>query len=188
MEIGIWGDSITYGECDSESLGWVGRFRKSYSVDDDAGVYNRGVCGDTTTDLIRRFAAEAESIQPNKIVFAIGINDSKYAAGESSNKVPLEQFKKNIQLLIQQAKFYTNDIYIVSATQVDDAARPSGTRFDNHDIQRYNEVLKEVSGMENLVFLNIFDVLNPSTDLYDGLHPNAAGYEKIYMTVASKLK
>ncbi len=29
MEIGIWGDSITYGAGDSEALGWVGRLRKS---------------------------------------------------------------------------------------------------------------------------------------------------------------
>jgi lysophospholipase L1-like esterase len=187
MEIGIWGDSITYGECDSEGLGWVGRLRKSYAVDDYIGVYNRGICGDTTSDLLKHFSIEADSIQPNKIAFAIGINDSKYAAGETNNKVPLEEFKSNMRLLIEQAKAHTKEIYIVSATKVDDTARPSGTRFVNQDIKLYNEFLAELSQEESLVFIDVFDLLD-ATDLYDGLHPNAGGYEKLFSAIAIKLK
>ena len=95
MEIGIWGDSITYGASDTEALGWVGRLRKSLPQDGNVAVYNRGICGDTTEDLLKRFPIEAEAIQPNVIFFAIGINDSKYPADTEGNKVLLEDFKRN---------------------------------------------------------------------------------------------
>jgi lysophospholipase L1-like esterase len=189
MEIGIWGDSITYGECDSRGLGWVGRFRNSFPLEDYIGVYNRGVCGDTTEDLLKRFSIEAESIKPEKIVFAIGINDSKYAAGETSNKVSMEQFKSNMHSLIQQAKSHTENIYMVGATKVDDAfARQSGTRFVNQDIELYNKTSEEISQEEKLTFIDVFEVLNPATDLHDGLHPNVSGYEKLFVEIARKLK
>ncbi|MDB5188122.1 MAG: acyl-CoA thioesterase [Candidatus Kaiserbacteria bacterium] len=187
MEIGIWGDSITYGECDSEGLGWVGRFRNSFSLEEYVGVYNRGICGDTTKDLLKRFSTEAESIKPNKIVFAIGINDSKYPMEQTSNNVPLHEFKENMRSLIEQAKAYTKDIYIVGATKVDDAfALQSGTCFVNKDIQLYNDCLKELSSRLN--FIDVFDVLDPVTDLHDGLHPNAGGYQKLFIEIAPKIK
>lgn len=188
MKIGIWGDSITYGECDSEGLGWVGRLRKSFPVEDYVGVYNRGVCGHTSEDLLKRFSIEAESIKPNKVFFAIGINDSKYASGGTINRVPIENFKKNMRSLVQQAKAYTENIYIVSATKVDDVARPTEPRFVNKDIQIYNDFLKELSQKENLTFVNVFDVLDPDKDLYDGLHPNASGYDKLYSVITAEIK
>lgn len=188
MDIGIWGDSITYGEGDNEGLGWVGRLRRSL-LTTDCCVYNFGVCGDTTEDLLKHFVVEASSIRPDTIVFAIGINDSKFPANETTNKVTLERFQKNIQELIKFARDYTNKVYIVGATKVNDTAiRDSGTRFDNEIIQTYNKYLKEVSSLENLVFIETFDILDIDNDLADGLHPNAQGYEKLYQTLKGFLQ
>lgn len=180
MQIGIWGDSITYGECDNEGLGWVGRLRKSLCITNSC-VYNFGVCGDTTEDLLKRFIVEANSIKPDIVVFAIGINDSKIPANESTNKVTLEKYQKNIQELIKLARNYTNKIYIVGATKVNDRiTRDRGASFKNETIQTYNKCLKEVSLSENITFLDVFDILDTNNDLEDGLHPNAQGYEKLY--------
>lgn len=184
MEIGIWGDSITYGAGDSEALGWVGRLRKSLEAAADVGVYNFGICGDTTDDLLKRFSVEADAIKPNVIVFAIGINDSKYPAGETENIIPLEKYKQNMQELLKLARSYANKIYIVGATKVNETiVRGSGTRFVNETIQSYNDFLKEFSEAESLTFIDVFDVINIGTDLDDGLHPNAQGYEKLFMVV-----
>ena len=189
MEIGIWGDSITYGAGDSEALGWVGRLRKSLETKDGIGVYNFGVCGDTTDDLLKRFSVEADAIKPNIIVFAIGINDSKYPAGETGNKIPLEQYMQNMQTLLKLARNYTDKIYIVGATRVDEALiRDSGTRFVNDMIQSYNGFLKEFSKSENLTYVDVFDTLDVDTDLDDGLHPNALGYEKLFDTIREFVK
>lgn len=189
MEIGIWGDSITYGAGDSEALGWVGRLRKSFGTDGDVGVYNFGVCGDTTDDLLKRFSVEADAIKPDTIVFAVGINDSKYEVGQTENKIPLEKYKQNMQELLKLAKNCTDKIYIVGATKVDETlVRDSGTRFVNETIQVYNHFLKEFSESENLTYVDVFGVLNIGTDLDDGLHPNAQGYEKLFNTIRKFVK
>ena len=191
MEIGIWGDSITYGESDSEALGWVGRLRKSTSVDEDKQVYNRGICGNTTEDLLKRFKVEADSLEPNIVVFAIGINDSKYPVGEQTNKISLEQFKKNIESLLQQAKVYTQTIFVVGATQVDEevvSQWKDSSLFYNAEIQKYNNVLKETAASSGVSYVDVSEVLDAKTDLHDGLHPNAKGYEKLAMAIKSEIK
>ncbi|QQR78139.1 MAG: SGNH/GDSL hydrolase family protein [Candidatus Moraniibacteriota bacterium] len=188
MDIGIWGDSITYGEGDREGLGWVGRLRRS-RLTTDYCVYNFGVCGDTTEDLLKRFVIEANSIQPDIVVFAIGINDSKIPANETANKVTIEKYQKNIQELLKMARGYTDKIYIVGATKVNDQTiRDSGTRFKNETIQTYNKYLKELSLSENLIFIDVFEILDTNNDLEDGLHPNARGYEKLYQILSKLVK
>src|SRR6185437_1145430 len=191
MEIGIWGDSITYGESDTEALGWVGRLRKSYPIDEDIQVYNRGICGNTTEDLLGRFKVEADSLEPSTIVFAIGINDSKHPFGEQTNKVSLEKFKQNMQALLEQAKIHTQKIFIIGATQVDEeivAQWKDSSRFYNGEIEKYNEVLKELAREQNLKYVDVFTLLDIKADLHDGLHPNAQGFEKLAQQVKSFIK
>ena len=186
MEIGIWGDSITYGAGDSEALGWVGRLRKSLETNENVSVYNFGICGDTTDDLLKRLSIEAEAIKPDVIVFAIGINDSSFPVGKIENKVRLENYKQNMRELTKLARSHTSKIYIVGATKVDEALiRDSGTRFVNEMIQSYNSFLKEFSESEGLIYVDVFDVLNTGTDLDDGLHPNTQGYEKLYRAISA---
>ncbi len=189
MQIAIWGDSITYGSCDEAGLGWVGRFRNTFSTGDYVAVYNRGVNGDTTEDVLKRFLTEADSLEPTQIIFAIGINDTKYLDGETKNKVPLEKFQANMRLLIQQAQVYTNNVVIVGLTAVDESVpRYGGTRFVNRDIQIYCDNLKHIAEEKNLQFIDVFNVLQPESDLFDGVHPNASGYEKLFRAITQKLK
>jgi len=188
MTIGIWGDSITYGSCDGEALGWVGRLRKVLVSNDDNEVYNFGICGNTSADVVNRFKIEAEAIEPTHIVFAIGINDSKYVSESEINKVPLVDYVKNMESLIESAKLLVSRISIVGATRVDDGWRfVPGSRFLNEEIERYNKAMKEVSERHGAVFIDVFDVLDQATDLADGLHPNAQGYEKMFERIRGAL-
>lgn len=184
MTIGVWGDSITFGSCDSEALGWPGRLRESLPLDDWSELYNFGICGETSADLLKRFEIEASAIQPSDIVFAIGINDSKYPGESEQNKVALSDYKANLEKLIKQAKSFTNKITIVGATRVDDGWKSAkGNRFLNEEIEKYNAAMKEVASQNNLPFIDMFDVLDPAIDLADGLHPNAQGYQKMFEVI-----
>ena len=52
----------------------------------------------------------------------------------------------------------------------------------NGDIAKYNELIKKVAGdysSKNVIYADIHSVINASTDLADGVHPNAGGYEKM---------
>jgi len=185
MVIGVWGDSISYGSGDSEALGWVGRLRKSLFNEDSTNVYNFGVCGDTTLDILKRFNVEADAIKPDIVIFAVAINDSKFPQGGQANKVNLENFKENIRELTKRALTYTSKVYLVGATKVDETTDwGSGSRFENEVIKKYNFFLEEHAKEHGLVFIEVFDVLNEKEDLYDGLHPNSAGYEKMFRTIS----
>ncbi|MFW6210196.1 MAG: SGNH/GDSL hydrolase family protein [Patescibacteria group bacterium] len=188
MEIGIWGDSITFGSCDSEALGWAGRLRKTLPSDDYNQLYNFGICGETTEDLLKRFDIEAKAIEPNKIVFAIGINDSKFPSESDVNNVTLGEFEQNLKELIKQAKNYTNEITFIGLTRVDDEWRSvRGSRFLNEEIEKYDSIIKKVAGEHNCDFISTINVVDPVSDLADGLHPNATGYQKMFERIKSEI-
>ena len=184
MTIGVWGDSIVYGSCDSEALGWAGRLRKVLPTDDYHNLYNFGICGETSEDVLRRFKIEANAIEPSDILFAVGINDSKYPSESDINLVPVTDYRKNLEELVSQAKKFTESITIIGATKVDEEWRSArGSRFFNEEIEQYNTVMQEVAEQHNLIFVDIFEVLEPDTDLADGLHPNAQGYQKMFEAI-----
>ena len=79
IHIGIWGDSITSGANDYEKGGWINMLNlssknnKEYTI-----IYNLGIEGDTSENLIKRFEVECKARKINVVLFAIGINDSLY--------------------------------------------------------------------------------------------------------------
>lgn len=188
MVLGVWGDSIAFGSCDQEALGWVGRLRKSLPIDDDHLLYNFSVCGDTSGDLLKRFETEARAIEPDKIIFAIGINDSKIPFASEGNLVPIDDFRKHIQKLLTQARHYSNEITLIGLTKVDDGWRlVLGERFLNEEIEKYDTAIKELAVKNGYAYIPVFDTLHPLTDLADGLHPNAVGYQKMFEVIVNKL-
>ncbi len=187
MDIGIWGDSITYGAGDSEALGWVGRLRKLTFQNEEICIYNRGVCGDTSKDLLRRFPVEVNSIKPDIILIAIGINDSKYPANEEENIVSLDEFKRNVSELFNMAKEHTEKLYVVGLTRVGEKWTDAGSVFLDDQISKYDEALKDMAEKENLIFIDVSNTLIIPTDLHDGLHPNSSGYQKIFDVVRKTL-
>ena len=188
MNIGVWGDSITHGSCDGEALGWVGRIRRALPADDYNHIYNFGICGDTSDDLINRFDVELAAIHPEKVIFAVGINDSKFPEGSDTHLVSLETYEQNLWQLIEKTRVHTDVITIVGATKVDNEWRSArGSRFMNEEIAKFNEVMKKVADENNLDYIDVFETLDPATDLADGLHPNAQGYDKMFEVIKANL-
>jgi lysophospholipase L1-like esterase len=135
-----------------------------------------------------RFDVELEAIHPEKVILAVGINDSKFPEGSDTHLVSLEAYEQNLRQLIEKTKAYTGSITIVGSTRVDDEWRSArGSRFMNEDISKFNEVMKKISAENNLDYIDVFDTLDPSTDLADGLHPNAQGYQKMFEVIRANL-
>ncbi|KKQ27461.1 MAG: Lipolytic protein G-D-S-L family, partial [Candidatus Magasanikbacteria bacterium GW2011_GWC2_37_14] len=98
--ISIFGDSITWGAWDPENGGWVAQLRRYFETNEnyEVDVYNLGVSGDTTNDLLIRFNTEclARNRHPQIIIFAIGINDSQYINATDNPRTPIEKFQNNL--------------------------------------------------------------------------------------------
>jgi len=201
----ILGDSITYGSWDKIG-GWVQRLRafieKKYP--EEHLVYNLGVSADTTDSLLERleFEIRKRGTERNKrrgsttiLIFQIGTNDSAILSAKKGFWVSQEKFRNNIKEMIKKSKKFTQKIFFVGLTPVDeDETHPvtwdKRVTYENSSIKKYNEILKEVCSAKNVHFIEIFDMFyksNYKNLLQDGVHPNSEGHEKIFETVKDYL-
>lgn len=183
MRIGVWGDSIVYGGGDEDALGWVGRLRKKFEKNDtqEIQLYNLGVCGDNSVDIVRRFKIEAESISVDSVVFAFGINDSKKLIENGENRVPQTQFKENVEILIAQAREITPYITFIGITNVSSRIGfESEYTFTNTEIQKYNQIIKDVVQKNGLNVIETFGILNEEDDFVEGASSKQSWISKAF--------
>ncbi len=193
----VFGDSITYGSWDPKSGGWVARLRKHFdqhaeTEEDIHYVYNLGVSGDTTTDVLKRFKPEAtariSAEENNIIVFALGVNDALYNREQNTFQTPKNRFEENVDTLLGQAHALTENALWIGPTPVDESRvdplpwRPECSYLNEH-IRKYNNVIRSMCGKKGVQFLNVFNAwqkLNQYEDvLADGVHPTSQGHEQL---------
>jgi len=186
----VFGASITWGAWDGEKGGWVNRLKLALESNHDIEVYNLGVSGNNTGDLLKRFEKEVKARKPTIIIFGIGNNDSTFNNSEVS--VIIEKFEKNILRLIELGKKFTNNIIFVGLSKVDESKTmpiPWNKKiyYNNESIKKYDEKIQEVTKKNKVGYINIFDLLDKK-DLEDGLHPNSQGHEKIFLKIKEFLR
>jgi lysophospholipase L1-like esterase len=150
----LFGDSIVKGTGDLEMGGWGSRLRNFFENNDyNTEVRNFGVGGNTTDDLLRRFAIESESGVIDIVIFGIGINDSKRIGNNSVECiVTIERIRENLRELIRLAKQKTDKIIFLGLTSVDETKTcaciwdgiKSDVFFYNKDIELHNSVIEEM--------------------------------------------
>jgi len=188
MTICIFGDSIVWGASDCEKGGWADSL-KNYLMDDDIDVYNLGISGNTTEDLLERFDTEAGARNPDIIIFAIGINDSL-----SLDKDGLIKFQKNISSLTNKARKFTDKIIFIGLTSVDESRTTSysseetGESYNNQSIGEYDEIIKSFCEDNNLIFVDMLGLLINDADLCDGLHPSSIGHKKMFERIKETIE
>ena len=181
----VFGDSIVWGAYDLELGGWVNRLKLYLNNlgNFDTDVYNFGVSGDKVKDVLKRIDIEAKSIKPDKIIFAIGINDSPHLAHLFGTK--LTDFENQFRQLLEKAKKFTENIVIVGLINVAENTKLHG--YSNQKIEKYNQVVEKIAQEENLLFVGQFFSLS-NEDFEDGLHPNSKAHQKIFEKVKEILE
>lgn len=191
----IFGDSITWGASDFEKGGWVNRLRNFIDANAyDVEIYNLGIPGDKTKDLLQRFYKECKVRKSNVIIFAIWINDVKYIGNNNKSIVPLDKFQNNLEKLIIQAKNITDKIIFLGLTNVDESKtmpifwkwKNTNMFFSTQNIIIYNSKLEEICNKSSLLFIDMLNILDNS-DFNDGVHPNDKWHEKMFLKVKNFL-
>jgi acyl-CoA thioesterase I len=195
-----FGDSITFGRGEIPNKSWCGRLKDYFEVKGSHnGVYNLGVPGHTSTDLLKRFDSEAEGRirikRPSDkylILISIGTNDCKFDGKPEDNnpRTTDNQFRKNIKELIKKAKSYQAKLAFIGLPPVDKSRTLpfEETWFQPERVKLFNDIVKELCEENNVLFFDMFDVMSKkdfSQLLEDGLHPNSAGYDFMYGEVKS---
>jgi len=183
----VFGASITWGAYDSEKGGWVNRLRLDLEKRDEdyISVYNLGVDGNTTSDLLERFEVEAKAREPDILIFSIGDNDSAL--------ISLDKFEQNLTKLIKLAKKFTKNIIFLGFKLIDESKTnpvpwDKSISYTNEKLSKYHSKLKEVVNKENLMIIEVEDLLDVKKDLGDGLHPNDEGHNKLFLKVKEFLQ
>lgn len=201
-QILVFGDSITDGSSDSKG-GWADRLKRFFWLKNIRGdivgnefywLYNLGISGNMTNDVLRRIEVEslARKVENNSkgvvFVFAVGINDSALeGATNLSPRVNMEQFAKSYEKLVTFAKKYTDKMLCVGITPVDEQrTKPIYDVFwyKNDRIQLFNSIIEKIASKRKADFIELyrpfFEETNFKNMLSDGLQPNDRGHEWMY--------
>ncbi len=147
----------------------------AYRKESGKEVFNRGIGGDTSNRLLERLESNVLCLEPEKVVYLIGINDINCGASA-------EYIAENIKRLITKTKercpgckIAVQSVYPVVDTR---------TR-KNRDVIPLNKLIKDICRDTETVYIDLYERLCDekgsfsSKYTYDGLHPNVHGYEII---------
>lgn len=148
---------------------------------------NRGISGQTTSQMLARFRQDVIALEPETVVLLGGTNDIAGNGGPVSDAV----LRGNIQSMVELAKAHGVRVILLSvppadrfwwATDVHPAAR----------IRQHNAWAKAYADSVGARFVDIHTPLSTPEGAMapaysgDGVHPNAAGYAVIERTLAMK--
>lgn len=188
------GDSITAGypftdNCPIESIdiySWTNSIRQNLKVD----VINKGIGGQTTTQLLSRFASDVITNKPSHCIIMCGINDAYKTDQGITIQQSLNNFIALITLCTQNNIIPIVGIFIPTTnctygtTEINqkcDTIRQNQINYCTNNnipmIDFYNLFLENISG-------NIINSLYGS----DLLHPNENGYNRMGWLAVKTLK
>ncbi len=184
----IFGDSITWGAHDDDCGGWANRLQAyCFASHERPDIYNLGVPGDTTRDVLQRLENEMIAREPTHVLFAIGINDSQFNTQSKESKTSLNEFKKNIGAIVNIAETKKVTVAFMGLIRVDEAKtlprlhRPE-VSYGNQRIAEYDKAIQDFCKQKNIPYLEVSSLVDKE-ELPDGLHPNAAGHKKVFEVV-----
>lgn len=201
----IFGDSIAAGAWGTHG-GWAARLitdlhlRCINDLPFHCFGYNLSISGDTSETLLSRFESELrarhESDEPLIVIFAVGVNDSQFLVNENRLKYAPAAFIENMSALYEIAVSRSARVLILGPAPVDESKvnpMPWGPEcaYRNKHIQELNDLLKEFcaeNGIENIDLYQAWIKEDYKSWLFDGVHPNSEGHQRIHKLVAQRLE
>ena len=178
----VFGDSIVVGSDDREAGGWVARLRLDFNSRGRISVYNLGVDGDRSEQLLRRIGPEAAARAASVIVIAIGANDLGWH-GTSGTGIAV--FRQRYDGILSEGGRFTERILALGILNVDESSDSHGV--SNEQVIAFNEIIEELAHRHGTEFLDLFGALELK-DFVDGLHPNSCGHSKLAPLIRRELE
>lgn len=207
MRVLVFGASITQGFWDTEG-GWVQRLRRYYDEiklknirkeDDYPDIFNLGISGNTTKDVLKRFKNETEARTSYKsnpaFIFSIGTNNAIVEGGSKPWSSP-EEYIKDLENLAGQASQFSTKIMFVGLPPCDEKRTTPvfwrDIHYTNERILLFDKVAREFCANHKIPHVATFEPLQEQfkkgNEVFaDGLHPNNKGHELIFRLVRPAL-
>lgn len=142
---------------------------------------NRGVGGQTTSQMLIRFRQDTIDIHPAAVVILAGTND----IGGNTGPITNEDIRANFASMVELARAHNVRVILSSILPVNNYTPESKELFASRPLARIlalNQWLKNYCIENNVVYLDYFSAMADERGLLkrdladDGLHPNKAGY------------
>lgn len=203
MQVFAFGHSIKQGFWDREN-GWVMRLRKfldKKSLENPGEyyfeVYNLGVSGNDSRQLLERLNQEIEARlweeDETLILIQIGANDIQYLEEKDEIRVEKEEYRENLEALIEEARSYTDRVVLVGEayTSIEGPIPWSEEKhLSDERLGEYVEIQRKIAEEKELPYLDLRGLRTKQEWeklLEDGSHPDNKGHELIYENLKEKL-
>src|ERR1700692_3871121 len=142
---------------------------------------NRGIGGQTTSQMLVRFRQDVIDLQPKAVVILAGTNDIAGNTGPISN----QDIEANLASMAELAREHGIRMIVSSILPVNNYMPESQDFFEQRPLERslaLNSWLKDYCTKNHLMYLDYFSAMVDSKGLLqrdlanDGLHPNKAGF------------
>lgn len=156
-------------------------------------VLNRGIGGDHTDYLERRFYADAIQLKPKLCVLLCGINDTWALEDDDIRQIKgididsvISKSKASMETIIQMAKSADMRLLICSLL-------PTNMKWTRKEderkefVKRYNCILRDLCIENEIEFVDYYPLFVAEDGrsirkelTIDGIHPNVFGYDRMY--------
>jgi lysophospholipase L1-like esterase len=146
------------------------------------GYINRGIGGQTTSQMLLRFRQDVIDLQPHVLIILAGTND---VAG-NTGPISIEDIERNYATMAELARVHHIVTIFSSVTPVNGDVPEKRELFDTRpaaEINALNAWLKQYCAANGDIYLDYYgamvDERGEMRDALsaDGLHPNEAGYK-----------
>jgi lysophospholipase L1-like esterase len=150
-------------------------------------IFNRGISGDMTEFLLRRFEADVVQLKPKHAILKIGINNTWIMDDYIGNKKAVENLKnsmfKNIKAAVELG-VNSNIKMIVCSMLPTNLPAKTNNRERNELVVELNKQLKTLTEEKNLIYVDYHSKMTAEDGITlrngladDGLHPHVKGYD-----------
>ena len=166
-------DAVFIG--DSITEGWSFFLPEFFS---DNNFINRGIGGQTTSQMLIRFRQDVVNLKPKSVVILAGIND----IARNTKFYSLEIIAENIFSMVELAKI-NGIVPIICSVLPADEFRWNPDILPADSVIKLNDLLEAYANNNQVLYLNYFDEMNNNNGglqvelTSDGVHVTEKGYE-----------
>lgn len=159
----------------------------------DHVIYNRGIGGFTTADMLENMEEQVFGTKPSKIFINIGTND--FSSPEKSFKEELDTLLTNYENILKQIKMRLpqTEVYVMAyypVNEISDESRPEWVKHlfinrNNKTIPIANAALEKLAQKMGYQFIDVNEGLTDKNGqlkaeyTIEGIHMHANGYRVV---------
>ena len=166
--------------------------KKSFFFKSNTNFINKGISGQTTSEILNRFQNDVINKKPNTVIILAGIND----IAENNGPIKIKNIAKNIFKMVELAKKEKINTIICSVLPANKILWNKSIK-PTFKIIKLNMILKQFCKNNKIEYVDYYSEMvdwkgGLKTPLYtskwDLVHPNEKGYEKMEEILQISLK